>query len=120
MSGKIDGEKEYFSFENIRVELIDDFKQNNTNGLEDCAHFLIDFYTEHRSRSEEMEMTIFILIAEALIDRKGTSQYVFRKALNYIESGKLPKIWSKQSINNIDIKQRLDVLQKVESHIKLI
>lgn len=57
---------------------------HNTNGLADCAHFLLDEYL-YRRRSEELEMTFFILIAEALLDLGGSSKYVFGTALKYRE-----------------------------------
>ncbi|MEH7352116.1 hypothetical protein V7150_00865 [Neobacillus drentensis] len=110
-------EEEFYSFFNLRKELKEDFLLNNTNGLEDCAHFLIDYYSNRRRKSEELEMTFFILIAEALLDQGSSSQYIFDTALKYIESGNLLKIWSEQRVNPKDIEERVKVINKVKEKI---
>ncbi|MGM7635019.1 hypothetical protein [Bacillus sp. Hm123] len=112
-----DMKKEFYSFFNLREELKEDFSLNNTNGLEDCAHFLIDYYSNSRSKSEEMEMTFFILIAEVLLDLGGSSQYIFETALKYTERGNLPTIWLDQGINPKEIENRNRIINEVKEQI---
>ncbi|PAQ15503.1 hypothetical protein CD798_06870 [Bacillaceae bacterium SAOS 7] len=112
-----DTKEEFYSFFNLRKELKEDFSLNNTNGLEDCAHFLIDYYSNSRSKSEEMEMTFFILIAEVLLDLGGSSQYVFETALEYTKNGKLPAVWLDQGINPKEIENRNKIINKVKEQI---
>lgn len=113
----IQEDEEFYSFFNLREVLKEDFLHNNTNGLEDCAHFLIDYYSNSRSESEELEMTFSILIAEVLLDLGGSSESVFETALKYIESGNLPKIWLGQGVNPKEIEDRNKILNKVKEQL---